>query len=117
MTANIRGMKFTKDKMSAAFDVQEEYMDLVKKEINGIVGFKWLSICQELPPMFEEERFDSRGGRAGFSAGRGGFSAGRGRGGGGYSSGGRGGGYSSGGRGGGYSSGGGGGGFKRKRDF
>jgi len=101
MTANIRGMKFTKDKMSAAFDVQEEYMDLVKKEINGIVGFKWLSICQELPPMFEEERFDSCGGRAGFSAGRG-------RGGGGFSPGGRGGGFSSGGRG---------GGFKRKRDF
>jgi ATP-dependent RNA helicase DDX21 len=124
MTANIRGMRFTKDRTSACFDVQEEYIDLVRKTIDNIVGFKWLSICSELPQLQEEERFDSRGG---FGGGRGGGRGGNGRGGFGRGDGGRGFGRGQGGRGGfqrspSGSSQGGRGGFpafagKRKRDF
>lgn len=86
MTAQIRGMRFTKDKLSAVFDVPDQYIDLVRKQIDAIVGFKWLAICQELPALHEEERFDNRGSSGGFgrgdsSFGRGGFGRG-GRGGG-----------------------------------
>lgn len=127
MTKDIRGMRLTKDKLGACFDIMEEHLPLVKEVIDNMVGFKWLSICSELPPMQEDTREKESYGGGGSKWGGNGFSGGRGNAGG-RAGGGRfsGGGRSPSGRGG-FGRGGGGGfgrgsgsgdsGFKRKREF
>jgi ATP-dependent RNA helicase DDX21 len=77
MTANIRGMRFTKDRTGAVFDVPEERIPEVQKAVNDMVGFKWLSVAKELPPLMEDDRRDSSAGFGGRGGRRGGFGAGR----------------------------------------
>ena len=60
--------RLSKDLTSAVFDIPEEHLEVFQKTIDETVGFKWLSICDELPPlkMLEEKGFDrSPGGRGG----------------------------------------------------
>lgn len=84
MTQPIKGMKLSKDRKSACFDILEEHIDLVNEEIEKMVGFKWLSICSDLPPLEEYDNFNSRGsfgGRGGGGRGGSGNNSGGGRGG------------------------------------
>lgn len=112
-----KGMRLSKDLTSAVFDIPEEHLEEFKKIIDEMVGFKWLSICEELPPLKMLDESKSPSSRGGFSpSGRGG--RGRdGRGFGGREGGGRGfGGREGSGRGFGGREGGRGRGEKRKRD-
>lgn len=82
-----KGMRLSKDLDSAVFDIPEEHLEAFKKAIDETVGFQWLSICEELPPLkvLEDKGFErSSGGGRGFGRdsggrGRGGRGGGRGR--------------------------------------
>ncbi len=80
LTQGIRGMRLTKDGIGACFDVPELHVETIKSCIEGMRGFRWLSICETLPPLSEERSFGSNGYASGGS-GRGSDGRGGGRGG------------------------------------
>lgn len=114
------GLKISRDRTSACFDIPSHHMPAVEVLIEEMEGFQWLQICTELPSFLEESSkfskfgasantFGSKnsgdksgagvsmssgtGGRGGgYSPSAGGGGRGRGRGGGGRGGGGRGGG-------------------------
>eukprot|EP01035_Chromulina_nebulosa_P018680 gene18680-24428_t len=87
VTRNIRGMRFSKDRCIAVFDVPEEHIPIVKETITNIEGYEWLKICTEIPQLAEDDNNGFSRGSSGRGGGRGGGGRGGGRGFGGRSSG------------------------------